>query len=65
MFKRKKVFILLRFFNSSAQIDYPKHLPIPQKGDVVLFNEHAGKVELIKHSTSFNITQIIIECGPR
>lgn len=65
MFNRKTVFIILRFENTREVFDYPKHLPIPQKGDVVIYNEHSGKVEMIRHCTSRNVTTISIECGPR
>ena len=65
MFNRKTVFIILRFSSTRDVFDYPKHLPIPQKGDIVIYNEHLGIVENIRHCTRGTVTNISIECGSR
>lgn len=62
MFNFKKVFITIEFADIPGLFDYPKHLPIPQKDDVVHFDGKFGKVEVIKHMTEGTVTDIRIKC---
>ena len=65
MFNRNKklVFVIIIFKGVNGAFDYPKHLPIPKKDDTVLLNGNYGKVELVKHLTEGDVSQIYIECG--
>jgi hypothetical protein len=63
MFNFKKVFITILFSDVPGIFDYPKHLPIPKKDDVIHFNGKYGKVEFIRHMTNGNVTDIRIVCG--
>ena len=62
MYKTKKVFITIEFPDIPGVFDYPKYLPIPQKDDEIHFNGKLGKVEVIKHMTVDNVTDIRIKC---
>jgi hypothetical protein len=62
MFNSKKVFITIEFADIQGLCDYPKHLPIPQKEDVVHFDGKFGKVEVVKHMTEGTVTDIRIKC---
>lgn len=62
MLNLKKVFITIEFADIAGVFDYPKHLPIPRKDDVVHFNGKFGKVEVVKHMTEGSVTEIRIEC---
>lgn len=62
MLKLKRVFITIEFADIAGIFDYPKHLPIPSKDDVVHFNGKFGKVEVVKHMTEGNVTDICIKC---
>jgi len=62
MFNRKKVFITIEFADVPGVFDYPKHLPIPQKDEVIHFNGMFGKVEVVKHMTEGDVTDIRIKC---
>jgi hypothetical protein len=59
----KTVFITIEFSNVNGLFDYHKHLPIPQKNDIVHFNGKYGKVEEVKHMTEGSVTEIKISCS--
>ena len=62
MFNRKKVFITIEFADIPGVFDYPKHLPIPQKDEVIHFNGMFGNVDVVKHMTEGTVTDIRIIC---
>ena len=63
IFTSKKVFITIEFADVPGVFDYPKHLPIPGKEDIVHLDGKFGKVEVVKHITEGTVTDIRIKCG--
>ena len=63
IFNSKTVFITIEFWNVNGLFDYPKHLPIPQRNDIVHFNGKYGRVEVVKHMTEGSVTEIKISCS--
>ena len=57
-----KLFITIEFADIPGAFDYPKHLPLPKKEDIVHFNGKFGKVEVVKHMTEGSVTDIRIIC---
>lgn len=62
MRNKKTVFITIAFVSVSGLFDYPKHLPIPRVGEIVIFNDKLGMVSQVKHITSGDVTEIKICC---
>ena len=57
------LFITIDFKNSNKLFDYPKHLPVPIKGDIVRFQENYGRVKEVRHMTHNTVTEIRIICS--
>lgn len=51
-----------KMYSAGYCIDYPEYLPIPAKGDIILYNDYKGKVLYINHSTKGQVTEINIVC---
>jgi hypothetical protein len=62
MLNKKKVFITIHFADVSGLFDYPKHLPLPQKEDIIYFDGKSGKVSAIKHMIEGTVSEIQIIC---
>ena len=62
MFNSKTVFITIQFQDCDKLFDYPKYLPMPRKGEIVIFNSNYGKVSEVKHMTEGNVSEIKIVC---
>lgn len=62
IFKSKKVFITIEFADVPGIFDYPKHLPLPQKDDIIYFEGYRGKVDTVMHMTKGTVTDIRIVC---
>lgn len=60
--KTKEIFITIDF-GGEKLYDYPKNIPIPRKGERVIFNDLSGDVINVKHIISGIVSEIkIIMC---
>lgn len=64
LFKKNNPEVVISFSEGDKLVFYPKHLPIPQIGHIVYFENNYGKVEEVKHITSDNKTVVNVICGP-
>lgn len=62
MFKTKKTFITISFANVPGLFDFPKHLPLPRKDDVIHFDGKFGIVNEVKFMIQQNLSEIKITC---
>lgn len=62
MLNKKTVFRTISFANYPGLDDYPKHLPLPRKDDIIQLNGKCGLVSVVKHMTEGNVTEIKIIC---
>ena len=63
LFNKKRVFHTIEFANVPGVFDYPKHLPIPREGEIVVFDGKSGMVDEVRYITESNVTDIRIVCA--
>ena len=61
--KKPTVFITIEFANIVGLFDYPKHLPVPSKNDIVILDGKSGRVVAVRHVISGNVAEITIVCA--
>lgn len=62
MFNRKLTFITILFADIPGIFDFPKHLPLPRKDDIIHFEGKFGIVETVTFMIEGNVSDIQIKC---
>ncbi len=71
MFNTKKTFITIQFADVPGLFDFPKHLPLPRKGDKIHFEGKFGTVKEVRFMIKGNVSEIkivckrLVSCGPK
>lgn len=60
--KKKLTFLTIEFASVPGLFDYPRYLSIPRIGEIVIMDNHSGKVTEIRHIISGSVSEIRIVC---
>jgi hypothetical protein len=58
--KSKLSFRTIAFEESDKLLDYPQNIPLPRKGETIIYESYAGIVSDIRHNISGTMSEIKI-----